>query len=725
VIGCAVLFELTRRGVPAVLVEAAPDLGEGTSKANSAIIHTGFDSKPGSVESAMLRRAATLWPDLLETLAVPWLPVGALMIARTDEEADRLGTVIAVNAAQLGVETQLLDRAATRDLAPYLTEEAVASLSIPGEAIVDPFWLTRAFAEAAIAGGADVLLGAPVTGLSVGPEEATITFADGTSLVAEQVIDAAGLRADELAHMAGDTSFSISPRKGQFLISEETFGVDRIVLPIPGPMGKGMLVTPIVFGGLLLGPTAVDGTDKDDRSTDPVEADRILAACQTLVPAVGAMGPIRQFAGLRHVSSTGDFILRPSTAGDRLYVAAGIRSTGISTSPAVAERVVDDVLSLRGWVRAPRKALSPPDHELPEAAGEVVCLCRSISRAEILAACAHITKPRTLDAIKRRGGATFGDCQGNLCALDVARIVAAARDLPLAALEKHQAGSWLWLAGVTTPAPRSARAAVQPLGLASEDQPWDVVIVGGGEAGRGVASATGETATRSLVVERRPDRARRLPGTLEATVVGLAREEGEWLVLAQTALSTVELRARRVVIASGNYVEPREHRAIAGPRPAGIMTADLAESLLAEGLRPGRRAVLVGQGRRAAYLRQRLESAGLVVIGASSEPEAVRGEPRLDAVRLGGKWVTADSLILVDRVRSQTFLLRSLDLVDGRPGVPAPADTDGRLPIVGLWAAGCCVVPSIDHDGCAAMGREVGARVARSLTEGPPPEEAQ
>jgi glycerol-3-phosphate dehydrogenase len=714
VIGCAVLFELTRRGVAAVLLEAAPDLCEGTSKANSAILHTGFDSKPGTIESAMLRRAAQLWPELLDILAVPYLPAGALMLARTAEEVARLGGVIGMNAGRLGVETELLDGPAVRALAPYLADDVVGALSIPGEAIVDPFWLTRAFAEAAIAGGASVRLGTAVTGLSVDADEVAIMLEDSTSIVAEQVIDAAGLRADDVAALAGDTSFAISPRKGQFLVSEETFGVDRIVLPIPGPMGKGMLVTPIVFGGLLLGPTAVDGTDKGDRSTDPDEAARILAACRALVPAVDAMRPIRQFAGLRHVSSSGDFILRPSTAGDRLYLAAGIRSTGISTSPAVAERVADDVMQLRGWAGAPRKSISPPPHVLPDSPGEVVCLCRSISRGEVLAACRHVTEPRTLDAIKRRGGATFGDCQGNLCSLDVARIVASERHLRLADVEKDAGGSWMWLLGSpdagVEPEPSLATTAVP-----STVQAWDVVVVGGGEAGRAVASATHDAGLRSLVVERRRHRAADTPGAFEATVVGLLPEDHGWSVLAQTGSTTAELRAATVVMATGAYIEPREHRAIAGPRPAGVMTADLAESILAEGLLPGRRSVLVGEGRRAAALRVRLEAAGVDVSARSSEPVAIRGERRLEAVRVAGAWHEADTLILADRVRPQTFLLRSLGLVDGRPGVSAPVDRDGRLPLANLWAAGCCAAPSIDHDGCRAMGRTVGQRVAQSL----------
>jgi glycerol-3-phosphate dehydrogenase len=479
VIGCAVLYELARRGIAGVLVEAEPDLCEGTSKANSAIVHTGFDSKPGTIESRMLRRAGALWPELIDALGVPFLEVGALMVARTADDATRLSSEVAANAAALGVETELFDRAAVRDVAPYLAEDVVAALSIPGESVIDPFWLTRAYAEAAVVAGAQLRLGAAVTGLRVGDDEVTVELEDGSSITAEQVVDAAGIRADEVAALADDGTFAISPRKGQFLVSEETFGVDRIVLPIPGPLGKGMLVTPIVFGGLLLGPTAVDGTDKGDRATEPGEADRILASCASMVPALENAVAVRQFAGVRHVSSTGDFIVRPSTASDRIYLAAGIRSTGISTSPAVAETVVDDIVALRGWRAAPSRVLPAPATELPEESGEIVCLCRSIGRGEILAACRAPSAPRTLDAIKRRGGAMFGDCQGNLCALGVAEIVAAERGIDVVDVEKHRRGSWMWRAGRPA-AVEPPLETLQPPGL---DRTWDVIIVGGGAAG--------------------------------------------------------------------------------------------------------------------------------------------------------------------------------------------------------------------------------------------------
>ena len=321
VIGCAVLLELASRGIEAILVEAEPDIGEGASKANSAIIHTGFDAKPGTHEARLLRRSAERWPDLIDALGVPSLACGALMIGRTDEDASRLRE-IASGARDFGVEAEIVDAAWFRREAPYLDPTASVALHVPGEAIVDPFWLTRAFAEAAIGLGATVRTGHAVTAIELAPDAVEIRLANGATIRATQAFDCAGIRANEVADLAGDATFSLTPRKGQFLVSEHTAGVDRIVLPIPGPLGKGMLVTPIVFGG---GPARPDrremATYKADRST--TEAGREHGS-STRVPDPGpgrrrGIGPIRS---LRRrplgVSSTGDYIIRPSAAGDRL-----------------------------------------------------------------------------------------------------------------------------------------------------------------------------------------------------------------------------------------------------------------------------------------------------------------------------------------------------------------------------------------------------------------------
>lgn len=746
VVGCAVLRELSRRDIDAVLLEAEPSVGEGTSKANSAIVHTGFDAHPGTIEAEMLRRAAQLWPAVIEELSVPFLAVGAMMLATDQDGAERLRSEVAANAAELGVETDLLDRDALRRSAPYVTPRAVAALSIPGESVIDPFWLTRRYAEAGIVAGGRVRTDAEVIGLEIDADRVTVRCAGAGTIVADQVFNCAGLWADQVSALAGDSSFGLRPRRGQFLISEETFGVEQIILPLPGPMGKGMLVTPIVFGGLLLGPTAEDGTDKQDRSADADGRRRILAACSALVPLVEEMVPVRQFTGIRAVSSSGDYILRPSSAGDRLYHVTGIRSTGISASPAIAERVVDDAARLRGWDRGASAArVAEPGFE--EAAGELICVCRSVSHGELVSATRQTLGAATVDAAKRACGVTFGDCQGNLCTVAVAQTIAAETNRTADAVLKHRAGSWLLAPGPTIA--ESGDDVLQP----PPQRPLpprtvDLLVVGGGLAGAGAALTASRGDLRALIVERRHRWGGALGarpallsdeeqaalaaldaqlaegtilGWLDAAVTGLVQAADGWLVQVQRADGGVEVNARAVLLATGGYVEPREHLPIDGPRGSGIATSDFVEAALDAGWLPGRRLVVVGRGRTAQLTVRRLRDAGVDVVAADGSPEAgsavtaVRGDRRLEAIELNGSWVEADTLVLAHRLLPATFLLRALGLVDARPGVPAPSSPDGQTELAGLWVAGTCRQPDVDHRTSLADGCRVAAAVSAGV----------
>jgi len=237
------------------------------------------------------------------------------------------------------------------------------------------------------------------------------------------------------------------------------------------------------------------------------------------------------------------------------------------------------------------------------------------------------------------------------------------------------------------------------------------------------AAAVARAGGRVVVVERRSDMTVAAPMEVKAvevmpglTAIGLGEASDGWLVLGQTAAGAVELRCRAVVLTTGGYVEPREHRSIAGPRPAGVVTADFVDAALTSGLVPGRLAVVVGATSRARATREALEAAGCAVFErVPAAPEELRGDGRLTGVRLGRRWVDCDTLVFADRLLPQTFLLRGLGVTDGRPGVPAPVDGEGRLPRPGLWAAGCCVRPDIDHGGCAVDGLRLGGLVAAQL----------
>ena len=420
VVGCAILRELSRFDVRLALLERNPDICDGTSKSNSAIVHTGFDAPPGTLEARLLAQARDLWPQVIESLHIPYLQTGALMIATSAEELATLESEIIPKAEQNGVTLQPLTREAILDAAPYVSPAILGGVLVEGEGVIDPFWTTRACCEHAVLNGAHIFTGEAVTAVTVEDTSVIVHTSGGLTFVASMVINAAGLWSDEVARLAGDSSFTLTPRKGQFIIIEEDHGVSQIILPVPNRISKGILVTPIVFGGVLLGPTAEDVLFKTDFSTTAGGLRQIREGITKLVPVMAeaaSVESVRQFAGLRAVSSTGEYIIRPSTVSSRLLHVTGIRSTGLSASPAIARYVGELVRDELG--------LSPRAHyveELPEylaetypGEGDVICLCRSITRGEILAAMRSPLPPTTLDGLKRRTGVMLGDCQGNLC----------------------------------------------------------------------------------------------------------------------------------------------------------------------------------------------------------------------------------------------------------------------------------------------------------------------
>ena len=420
IVGSAILRELAHYEASVVLLERNPDICDGTSKSNSAIVHTGFDAPPGTLEARLLAEARELWPRVIESLHIPYLQTGALMVATSEEELTTLEHEIIPKAAKNGVTLQRLTCDEILENAPYINSDILGGALIEGEGVIDPFWTTRAYCESAILNGAQVFTGEAVTAMAIEDQRVLVQTSGGRRFSASLVVNAAGLWSDEVARLVGDDSFTLTPRKGQFIIVEEDSGVSQIVLPVPNRISKGILVTPIVFGGVLLGPTAEEVESKTDFATTAQGLETIRQGIGRLVPSMteaASAGSVRQFAGLRAVSSTGEYIIRYSTASPRLLHVAGIRSTGISASPAIGRHVGDIVKDALGLSRRKHFIEELPEYlsEAHAGEGDVVCLCRSITRGELLAALRSPLPPTTLDGLKRRTGAMLGECQGNLC----------------------------------------------------------------------------------------------------------------------------------------------------------------------------------------------------------------------------------------------------------------------------------------------------------------------
>ena len=326
VIGAAVTHALAARGVAVALLEAEAELAMAASGSNSGILHTGFDSEPGELETELILRAGELREAVLERLGVPVLRCGAVLRPRSSEEAETVAT-LAARAARNGVESTIGDH---------------GSLDVPGESVTDPVAYTEALAAAAVAAGTELRLGAPVEALEGGAGRITVRTADGEPLTCSVVVNCAGLRADEVAAMAGDESFSIYPRKGEFFVFEPpgAGALERILLPVPTKRTKGVLVFPTVDGKLIAGPTAHDQDDKDDWSVRPGAFDEVMPKVVAMLPSLEGAEPIASYAGLRPAGRGCNYVIGPSLANPRLINVAAIRSTGLTASLGIADRVV-------------------------------------------------------------------------------------------------------------------------------------------------------------------------------------------------------------------------------------------------------------------------------------------------------------------------------------------------------------------------------------------------
>ena len=326
VVGAAVAYTLARRGVETVLLEAADEPGLGASGTNSGILHTGFDSKAGDLETRLILRAAELRPQVVSELGVPVLRCGARLEPRSEEEAGELGHLVA-GALVNGVEVELDDDGA---------------LEVPGEAVTDPVAYTKALVAAAAGGGADVRLGARVAAIAERSGEIHLAVEGGGDVDCTVAVNCAGLRADEVARMAGDDSFGIYPRKGEFFVFDTPEPLERILLPVPTARTKGVLVFPTIDGKVVAGPTAVDGEDKDDWSVRDQAFDEVIAKARVMWPPIEGGERIAAYAGLRPAGRDGvNYLIGASKACPGLVNVAAIRSTGLSASLGIGERAAE------------------------------------------------------------------------------------------------------------------------------------------------------------------------------------------------------------------------------------------------------------------------------------------------------------------------------------------------------------------------------------------------
>ena len=350
VVGCAVAHALARRGVRVTVLEAEPGLALGASGANSGILHTGFDSPPGELETRLILRAGALRDELLDELAVTVWRCGARLAPRDGQERETVAA-LAANAHANGVDAQLA---------------ADGTLSVPGESVTDPVAFVHALAGAAQGAGARIALGARVDairqlrggGLELGVQ-------NGEPLRAKAAVNCAGLHADDVGALAGERPLEVYPRKGEFLVFRVTEPLTEILLPVPSALGKGVLVFPSLDGHVIAGPTAREREDKDDWSVEADARELILSRAARMFPALALAEPVGAYAGLRPAGRGANYLIEPARTVPGLIHVAAIRSTGLSASLAIGEHVVALLAAHAGVRLGPVRSLPAPPDQAP------------------------------------------------------------------------------------------------------------------------------------------------------------------------------------------------------------------------------------------------------------------------------------------------------------------------------------------------------------------------
>lgn len=430
VVGGMIARELTKYGHKVCLLEKENDVSMGATKANSAIVHAGFDAKEGSLKALLNVKGSKMMEQVAKELGVKYKRNGSLVIGFNEEDEKTIKELFD-RGNKNGVEgLEILDKEAIKEKEPNISENVTCALWAPTGAIICPYELAVSAIGNAMDNGAELKCNFEVEAIEK-TENGYKIKSEKECVDAKIVINAAGLYSDKIANMVGDNSFKITPRRGEYiLLDRESEGlVTHTIFRTPSKMGKGILVANTVDNNILLGPTSVNIEDKEDKTTTSEGFDKIIKEAFENVDNIKLNQTITSFCGLRAAGDTGDFIINSPTDG--FVNVAGIESPGLSSAPAIAE-YVRGLLEKQGVEMKENKDFNPirkPMHYFKEASieekneiikkdssfGKIICRCETVSEGEILEAIRTNPRPTDLDGVKRRTRAQMGRCQGGFC----------------------------------------------------------------------------------------------------------------------------------------------------------------------------------------------------------------------------------------------------------------------------------------------------------------------
>ncbi len=459
VIGCAVARELSKYNARILVVEKNEDVCAGTSKANSAIVHSGYDAENGTLKARFNVDGNRMMENVCKELDVPFKRIGSLTVCTEKELLPELEK-LKERGERNGVESlRVLSREEVLAIEPHIGDEVVGALLAPTAGIVCPFKLTIAFAENAAVNGAEFLFDTQVNKVYA-DSGVWHVVTDEKEYEAKTVVNAAGVYSDMFNNMVSERKLHITPRRGDYILldrSAEGF-VRHTIFQLPTKLGKGVLVTPTVHGNTIVGPTAVDVDDKESTATTAEGIDSVIAKSALSVKGLPVRQVITSFAGLRAHEDGHEFVLGEPEDAENFYNCAGIESPGLSAAPAIGVYIAGLIreklhLSEKESFIAERKdILNPAKLSLEErnelirrepAYGTIICRCESVTEGEIIDAIRRPVGARSLDGVKRRTRAGMGRCQAGFCSPKVMEILRRELNMDLTEVTKSGGGSYI------------------------------------------------------------------------------------------------------------------------------------------------------------------------------------------------------------------------------------------------------------------------------------------